>query len=60
MANRESKTVAEDAKTLRKLVNKYRDQAQSAGVDPESVTIGEALRYLQTGEVPERMQYAQY
>jgi len=35
-----------DAARLQKLVDKYREVAQQQGVDVESVTIGEALEFL--------------
>lgn len=40
-----------DAQTLRGLVDRYREAAEAAGVDVESVTIGEALHFLDTGEL---------
>lgn len=41
-----------DAQTLARLIDRYRDAAQSAGVTIESVTIGEALQFLATGTLP--------
>lgn len=35
-----------DAKRLQELVDKYREEAERHGVNVESVTIGEALEFL--------------